>query len=254
MSYLRNHHVSVADPAGAGHNAVCVGFLMHATRGQTFPWRDGGVVLLRRELYPDMHEWQPCGIAVDGETEITNYPGMTHLADQGYQYAIAQFGGNGMISAIRDPIRLDFDGAGDLIQPPLPMFPVHATAEAIAGGKFKVRWEYEPRGQGGYPTDFQVFEGADAASVDYNTPLTDSVTGLSTVGYVGERRIYAFTTGAYTDRTEHVFAVRARNAGGVAEKNTYVAVVKKARAVLPSVAPAPSRGIVVDFGGGKGGR
>ena len=147
-----------------------------------------------------------------------------------------------------EPVRLDFDGDGDLITPPLPNFPVAAVAAPTAGGKYHITWEYDSYGQGGWPTDFQVFEGSTPETVDYNTPLTDSVTGETTVVYRGNQRIYRFTTQAYDHWSEHVFAVRGRNSNGTAEKNTYTTTTKRAVNATPASAAAPERVRVQPYG------
>lgn len=90
-------------------------------------------------------------------------------------------------------------------------------------------WEYDPRRQGAWPADFQVFAGPDAGSVDYNAPLTDSLTGLNATPVIGARRGYEITSGAFADGTQRVFVVRARNAAGTAEKNTFATKPKRAR-------------------------
>lgn len=240
MSYLLDHHLAVVDPFRLGFSsAPLLGLLMPIPRGCSFPWRDGAVALLRRPLYPDVGEWVYCGLALGDATTLKNFPGMGHSADQAYQYTAVVILGNGMISTMFEPTRVDFDGAKALITPRLPTFPVHQSAKAIDSGKYAIVWEYAPEGQGGFPTDFQVFEGSDPGSVDYNTPLTDSQTGLDVVTYSGGRRIFTFTTAAYSDLTAHVFGVRARNVNGVAEKNTYTTTSQRARAAAPVAAAAP---------------
>lgn len=234
MTYLLDHHRAVADPLGRGDNAPGFGLFMGLDRGLTFPWRAGGVALLRRQLYPSVGEWQYCGLAIGEDAQLKNYPGMGHSVSQAYQYAAVGFLGNGMISAVCEPVRLDFDSNGDLITPRLPNAVVNVAADVVAAGKFHITWEYEPYGHGAYPADFQVFEGPDANNVDYNTPLT-------TTSFVGGRRFYDFTTGVYGDLTAHVFAVRGRNSSGVAELNTITTVSQRARAAVPAAAPSPTR-------------
>ncbi|MCH7885354.1 MAG: hypothetical protein IIC01_08900 [Planctomycetes bacterium] len=244
MSYLVDHHLAVVDPFRHGTTALQMGMMMNLHHGMTFPWRDGGVALMRRELYPSPGQWEYCGIAIETETQVKNYPGFTHQVSQAYQYAAVVFLGNGMISAMSEPVRLDFDSNGDLIQPMMPNAPSSVCAQPIAAGQYRVSWEYDPFGHGAFPKDFQVFEGPDAASIDYGTPLTDSITGLSTVAHVGHQRLYSFTTTAFADLSPHAFAARARNSAAVAEINTLATVVKKAHAAAPADAPAPIRMIV----------
>lgn len=244
MSYLAEHHQAVCDPFVEGDSAAQLGLMMNLTDGFDFPWREGGVALMRRELYPIVNPWEYCGLAVAGETQVKNAEGMGHAADQAYQYAAVTFLGNGLVSVSCEPIRLDFDDAGDLIEPGLPMFPVHLAATALAAGRFALEWEYDTYGQRVWPKDFQVFEGASAEAVDYETPLTDPVTGLSAVPYPGRTPRYTFTTPSYDNGSEHVFAVRGRNVNDVAEKNTFTTALQRARAVAPADAVAPLRLLV----------
>lgn len=197
--------------------------------------------MLRRELYPDVHEWDYCGIAMGADATLKNFASFGHAANQAYQYAAVAVLGNGFISQICEAVRLDFDAGRVLIQPLLPIYPINVTAAQLAGGKFRITWEYEPYGQGGFPKDFQVFEGASAGSVDYNAPLTDSATGLNIAAYSAGRRVYSFTTAAFSNQTPHVFGVRGRNANGVAEKNTYTTASKLAKVTAPIAAAAPLR-------------
>lgn len=245
MNYLLRHRRAVMDSFRIGHSASQIGFMMHALRGTWFPWFNGGVVLFRAALYPTPGAWQPVGIAQGAATQIRNYPGMTHFPDQAYLYTAATMLGNGMISSVSEPVRIEFDDGGNLIQPLMPNPPVHVVAGVIAGGKFRVVWEYGAYGHGASPTDFQVFEGATPATVDYDTALTDSVTGLNVVAIEGMRRVYRLTTPAYTSGTNHVFVVRSRNANGVAEKNTTATTVKQARSVTPPDVAAAMSGRVL---------
>lgn len=238
---LLEQHLQVADTFRQGDRAPHLGLLMHATRGQRFLVREGGIALLRRELYPDPHPWTYCGLAKLADTQIKQFPGFTHAASQGYQYTAAEFLGNGFMSPIGEPLRIDFDGAGNRITPALPMFPVDVTATPIAGGMFAIEFGYDPFGQGGYPTDFQVFEGPDAVNVNYAAPLVDGVTSLAAVPHVFARPSMTFTSPAYGDRTPHVFVVRGRNGSGTAELNTFTTPITLARSVLPSNAPTPTR-------------
>lgn len=207
--------------------------------GFEFPWGEGGVALLRRELYPQVARWTHCGIAVDTQTQIQNYPGMTHLVDQAYQYVIMAFLGNGMASVMVQPQRLDFDSAGNLITPSLPNFPIDICAVSLAGGQFRVSWTYSSYGQGAAPKDFQVFEGADAGSVNYGVPLVDSLSGLNVVAARSGSRVYSLTTAAFADQSMHLFGVRSRNIIGTVEKNTFVTQALVAQAAVPQAVQTP---------------
>jgi hypothetical protein len=230
MSLLLDQYLRTCDPFHLGytsHELLGAGYML--TDGAVFPYPAGGVILRRRRLYPDVGRWSICGFARPNDTAIFNMAGFAHEANAAFQYQSAIVLGNGFTGPFSEPVRVDFDGSRNQITPPLPMFPRHVVATPLAGGKFRVSWEYDPRGQGAWPTDFQVFAGADAGSVDYNAPLTESLTGLNTTPVIGARRGYAFTSAAFADGTARVFGVRARNSTGTAEKNTFITQAKKAR-------------------------
>lgn len=235
MSQLLEHFRATRDPFLLGHSSVDLMSLGYAlTGGLVFPYPGGGVVLRRRRLYPDLGDWKFCGFARPDESVIRNAAGFGHEVDAAFQYSAAIVLGNGFVGDYCEPIRVDFDGAGARITPPLPMFPRSVVASTLASGKFRVEWEYDPYGQGAYPTDFQVFAGAAAGSVDFNTPLVDSISGINTTPYLAGQRRFTFTTAAFANGTVKVFAVRARSSAGVAEKNTYTSAAATARTTTAS--------------------
>ncbi len=221
---------ATADPFVTGDGTfdhLCLGYPF--TDGLMFPWPDGAIVLRRRRLYPDVDEWTFCGSADRAAGLVGNEPGFAHEAGMGFQYAAANAFGSGIASPFFEPVRVDFDDAGQRIDPPLPMFPVRLTAQPVAGGQFRLRWEYDPYGQGAWPRDFQVF-GGPPGEVDYDAPLTDGTTGLDAVRVVGAQRSFSFITPAYAEGEELAFGVRGRNTNGVAEKNTRVVLTAPAMA------------------------
>lgn len=200
-----------------------------ATMGLVLPTVSPIVILARRTLYPTPGAWRYCGVAHAASLTAKNWLGFGHQADMGYQYAAARCRANGFRSAFTEPTRLDFDGAGDLITPRLPAWPVDLNATAIAGGKYRIHWNYAPWGQGEWPTDFEVYEGPDGDNIDYGTPL-------GTLAHQHGVEGYEYETGAYGDVTRHAFAVRARNSAAVAEKNTRSTQAIRARATGPAKA------------------
>jgi len=236
MSYMLSHYRLACDPYHRGYTSaelITLGYLV--TRGLVFPWTGGGHLLVRRRLYPTTGKWRYCGFARPSESTIKNMKSVGHDPEQAYQYTVVKVLGNGFVSKMAEPIRVDFDSEGARITPALPMFPLSAVAKPLAGGKFRLSWEYSSYGQGGWPKDFQVFRGATAETVDYETPLVDSLTGLAYVLFNALTR-YTFTTGAYDDGTACVFGVRSRNTNGVAELNTYTTKSKVAKATGPAAA------------------
>ena len=234
MGYLLKHARLTMDPYARGHTShalMALGYPM--TRGLMFPFTGGGVVMLRRRLYPVTGAWSYCGFARPAETTITNMPGFDHGANTAWQYTAARILGNGFISLLAEPVRVDFDGGGARITPALPTFPLHIVAKAIAGGKFRIIWEYDPFGQGAYPKDFQVFSGTETV-MNFASPVPLEGGGDSVAYAGGQRRFEAITQNGPTDGTKVRFGVRARNSGGVEEQNTRTTLVYVARALGPA--------------------
>lgn len=230
MSHVLPQFLKTFDPFKRGFGDADHAELGYAvTKGFAFPATVDDILLMRRELYPTIGLWHYCGASATAA--LQNADGYPHEVSMGYQYAGAFCHPNGFRSALSEPVRIDFDGAGDLIAPALPMWPIQVVATPTAGGKFKLTWSYDPWGQGNYPTDFQVFAGL---PMDYGTPLTDSETGLTYTPYVADQQAFSFTTGVYGDGVAKVFGVRARNSGGVAEQNTFVSTSRLARAAAPA--------------------
>lgn len=238
MSHVLPQFLRTFDPLKRGCGDVDFAELGYAlTRGMAFPALSDVIVLVRRMLYPMPELWHYCGQVDADQPTVQNADGYPHDAGMGYQYAAAFCHASGFRSAFSEPVRIDFDGEGELIEPALPMWPTQVAATPIAGGKFKVTWSYDPLGQGGYPTDFQVFAGL---PMDYETPLIDSVTGLNYTPYVPNRQSYSFTTGAYGDGVAKTFGVRARNSNGTAEQNEFTSTSTRARAAAPAKAEVRS--------------
>lgn len=222
------HLIDNMDPfqAAIGPNAMQLGYLL--TGGFVFPFLDGAYIIRRRRLYPAPGPWVECGIRpISGTTEITNFPGFDHDADMGYQYQAAVANGVGYRSDWTEPLRFDFDGAGDLITPFLPAWPTDVWAEAVAGGVFRIHWRYETFGQGAEPTDFSVHVGVTPETIIY-------VAATGTVDYVPGVQEYAFDTSPFADGLSRAFAVRARNSGAVAEQNELTTKAVIARATAPT--------------------
>lgn len=238
MSYKLDHFKRNMDPYLSGlsnHAQIALGYAL--TGGLVFPFAGGCIVLARRRLYPTVGPWSYCGWARLNSSTIEQYRGFDHGVNTAWQYASARALGNGFVSDLSEPVRVDFDGAAARINPPLPNFPTQVSVETIAAGKFTVRWEYDPYGQGAFPTDFQVFKGT-SSSVDYNTPIVDQASGANVIPARIGVRGYALTTPAYSDGTQHWFGVRARSSAAVAEKNTFVVGPFTAKASGPATATA----------------
>lgn len=199
-------------------------------RGLIMPDLVGPIVLMRRQVYPgDISPWTFAGTAHPAAVTISNGEGVSHGVSSGYEYAAARMFGNGYIGEVTEPIRVDFDAAGDLIEPALPTWPRDLRVTPITGGAFRIVWLYVPWGQGGPPTDFAVYHGASKATISYAAPI-------GTVVYMPYLIEQFYETGAYGDQTPHAFAVRGRNVDGVAELNEFTTETIKAEAGTPIAA------------------
>lgn len=238
MSHILPQFLRTFDPLKRGFSDPDFAELGYSlTKGFAFPALDDVIVLVRRKLYTTPELWHFCGQVDADQATVQNADGYPHDVSMGYQYAAAFCHASGFRSPFSEPVRVDFDGGGALITPALPMWPIQVAATPIAGGKFTITWTYDPWGQGAYPTDFQVFAGL---PMDYGTPLTDSVTGLTYTLYVPNHQAYSFTTGVYGDGVAKTFGVRARNSGGTAEQNEFTATSMRARAAAPAKAEVRS--------------
>ncbi len=235
--------------------------LLHydVTLGEGFGLPDGAILLARSRLYPLPQEERYVGVAEADSNEISNHALAPHEGDvfadlfldpeldeglempiaaprsyAAYLYSAARALGNGFASRLCAPLRVDFDTDRIMITPALPMPPVGVFATPVSGGRFQVVWQYDPYGQGAWPTDFQVFQGT--GGVDWGVPLTDAVSGLLHVGFDPLRRRYEFITPAYANGTAHAFGVRARNATGIAEANSTITTSQIASSSGPTAA------------------
>jgi len=184
------------------------------TAGRAFPVRDGLIILRRRALYPTPGPWRICGVSKTVDATIRNRAAYVHGADTAWHYIAARAFGNGQVGAWSKPLRLDFDGAGDLITPALPAWPIELSVSPQPAAKMLVTWSYDPWGQGDWPKDFAVYIGLSKAAIIYTTPF-------ATVDFDPTVASYEYTTPFLAIGKKYAFAVRARNSGGVEEQNTY---------------------------------
>jgi hypothetical protein len=111
-----------------------------------------------------------------------------------------------------------------------------------------VSWGYYQFGEGERPADFQVFAGADSESIDFNTPLVDSETGVDYVAFTAAER-FSLLTAAFLEDAPKAFAVRARSSAGVRELNTAATDVVRAKAAVPVDAGPARRAVVRSYTG-----
>jgi hypothetical protein len=229
--------MATSDPFLCGacsESMMALGYV--ACFGMFYPDPAGTIILYRRQVYPgEVGDWAIVGLAHPDAATISNWAGAPHAAPGGYEYAVARALGNGFVSELSMPLRIDIDSEGAIITD-LPSWPRDVDVVPIDGGKYRIRWTYTDFGQAGAPTDFAIFEGTTPATIDYDTPI-------GTASFVAGRSEYFYETGAYGDQTEHAFAVRARNATADAELNEYTTDVVKAEAATPASATIVSAAV-----------
>lgn len=229
MTQSTQHGWLTGDPFQSGdlvHDQL--GLMYPVMRGVLFPDMVGPIVLQRRQVYPGgLGDWHFAGHAHPDATSIVNGDGITHGVTTGWEYSAARINGGGFIGPWTEPTRVDIDAGGDIISPSLPTWPRDLRVEPAPGGTFTVAWLYDPFGQGGPPTDFAVYDGADTDNISY-------VAAIGTTTYLPARSIFTYTTGVYADDAGRAFAVRARNSGGVAERNEYTTGNVVARDATPA--------------------
>lgn len=178
------------------------------------------IILQRRTVRPTVTAWVDMGTAAIGATTIQTTAGVAQAAaNTVYLFRVLLQNSAGRRTPYpSQPLRQDFDGSSDRIAA-VPNRPMFVRATPIAGGKVRLAWDYNPIGESGAPAQFRVYEGADAGSIDYGTPLTDSITGLAHTVFDPAAGGHEFTTGVLSEAV-HVFAVRSRTVAGNEEANT----------------------------------
>lgn len=198
------------------------------------------IILQRRSVRPTVTAWVDVSSTPISNTTIQTDAGEAQAAaNASYLFRVVHQNSAGRQTAYPSlPLRQDFDGSSVRIAA-LPNRPVFVHARPIAAAKVQIRFAYNPIGESGVPSEFRIYEGATLATVDYNSPLTDSVTGLNHVRFDPEAAGYEFTTGALSEAA-HVFVVRGRTAAGDEEANTSITAPVTADATSVSAASAMS--------------
>jgi hypothetical protein len=122
-------------------------------------------------------------------------------------------------------VRVEFDAAGELLGSE-PNAPESVCARPAAGGCVELRWRYSPAGQEAAPSVFEVF-GDGGGTMDWQTPIAE-------VAYRRGRADYQWTSAAFEHGARLRFAVRAKSAMGVSERNETVVIVE-----TDALGPAP---------------
>ncbi len=110
--------------------------------------------------------------------------------------------------------KLTLDAAGADITAK-PNAPHSLSVTAAAGGKIQLDFAYDTTGERATCTQFKVYYNSGSGAVDYSSALA-TVTKAT-----GGLTWYRYTTGALTDGTTYIFAVRANTAGGIEDGNSH---------------------------------
>lgn len=200
----------------------------------------GLIILQRRSVRPTVTAWVDVSSTPISNTTIQTDAGDTQAAaSASYLFRVVNQNAAGRQTAYPSlPLRQDFDGSSVRIAA-LPNRPVFVHTRSIAAAKMQIRFAYNPIGESGVPSEFRIYEGATLATVDYGTPLVDSVTGLNHIVFDPGAAGYEFTTGVLSE-SAHVFVVRGRTAAGDEEANTLATAPVTAEATPVSAAAAVS--------------
>ena len=203
---------------------------MALTAGQFWLRTAGGYNLYRwtGDRYPVDVSGGIVGAAQAGATAITNFPFVTHAASTRYWYLVRAVGAGGVEEQNESQIvRAELDGAGELLGPE-PNAPESVRARPVAGGCVELRWRYGPAGQEVEPSVFEVFADG-GGTMDWQTPVAE-------VAYRRGRVDYVWTSAAFEHGSRLRFAVRAKSAMGVSERNETVVIVEADALGPPSLA------------------
>ena len=158
----------------------------------------------------------PCHIAgfmdlADSEAAINS---QALPASSVWHYVRTQIRACGRESAASDPCIIYIDADGDMIAA-RPNAPGHVGIRPLAGGKFRLRWIYNPADQQVSPSGFRIY--ADTGSgFDYTTPT-------ATVGYSGAYA-HSWDSDAYSHGSLVRFVIRAySDSGGETQNSRHVA-------------------------------
>ncbi len=153
------------------------------------------------------------GAASARATEITTFSFIRHESSTAYRYLLRAVGGGGVEESTMHQLRVvAFDASGAMIGP-RPNRPSGLCVDALAGGRFRLHWWYEPIGQEAAPARFEIYNDASSPGV---VDFSSSVAEIVPVGSAG---LLTWTSPAFDDHVRVCWAVRAVAANGADDGN-----------------------------------
>ncbi len=170
-------------------------------------------------------------VATCGDVAEYQFAQSDLAADTWYAYAIRAQNSNDTEDLNTDVFVISkTDSSGDYIA--RPNSPASLRAEAVAGGKVKLTWSYNPNDE----------------TVDKFVIYYDNGTGVIDYVYANrlsqvEETVFTFTTNALSNGVTYSFAVRARTTGGVEDSNgDIISMVARTSAPVAVTSPTASVG------------
>lgn len=187
------------------------------TRGRFWVRVRGGHDLRRAVGRPPARTDPIVGRADGGVATLSTFAWVAHPAGSQWWYALHVVGAGGVADEADAPrVRVLFDDDGGLIGL-APHAPTLLCVEPLAGGRFRLSWRYDETHQEVAPAEFRLYnDAASPGAVNYSSPV-------ASVPYRFRAGDFAYVSEPFAHGTRVTWAVRARSAAGVEERNTATA-------------------------------
>lgn len=155
------------DPIHRGWTRAGVANGVTATCGFCFPRILGGYHLRRRVGGTPGADDAIVGTAGHDATTIRTFPWVRQEAGVTYVYRLFPVGGGGVENHTDMRITLTGLRVDGRWRGAWPNSPADLRVDAMAGGRFRLRWTYPPEGEQATPSEFRVYRGEGGRSVDF---------------------------------------------------------------------------------------
>ena len=229
---LLQHWLDHYDPIHRGFTPKGIANGVCATCGFFFPRIRGGYTLYRGaggEVDYDM------AVGASGPTDsiptrIRNFPTYPLSAATAYSFGLRAISPGGAEEENIDLVAHLTTGGDSVPADPVPNPPIRLSAVPVAGGNIRLRWYYEPAGEGAPVYQYNVYHDNGGGSINYVTPLATT-------------RQRSYLTAAYSHGIAVKFTVRAESRAGDEETNT-----NEATATADAQGPPDAGGLTIAEG------